>query len=393
VLHLPRRNGRPKFLLFSTPAIGEEEMVEVADTLRSGWITTGPKTQQFEAAFRSRVSAADALALNSCTAGLHIGLQALGIRAGDEVITTPMTFCACANVIEHVGATPVLADVEPDTLNLDPKAVEAAITRRTRAILAVHYAGHPVDLDPIQDIASRKGLSVMEDAAHALPASYKGRMIGSGDNPVSFSFYATKNLTTGEGGMLTGSPELVANARKLSLHGMSRDAWKRYGQGGSWFYQVNEPGFKYNMTDVQAAMGLAQLRKLERFQQRRREIVAAYNTAFEPMDALETPVERPEVEHAWHLYVLRLRFGALQIGRDQFIEELTARNIGTSVHFIPIHIHPFYRQKYGYLPENFPVAHGAYQRMLSLPLHPGLTDDDVTDVITAVLDVAKRFAR
>jgi dTDP-4-amino-4,6-dideoxygalactose transaminase len=393
VLHLPRRNLRPKFLLFSTPAIGEEEMAEVADTLRSGWITTGPKTQQFEAAFRNRVGAPEALGLNSCTAGLHIGLQALGLRAGDEVITTPMTFCACANVIEHIGATPVLADVESDTLNLDPRAVEAAVTPRTRAILAVHYAGHPVDLDPIQDIAARHGLGLLEDAAHALPASYKGRLIGSGDNPVSFSFYATKNLTTGEGGMLTGSPEILASARALSLHGMSRDAWKRYGQGGSWFYEVNEPGFKYNMTDVQAAMGLAQLRKLDRFQQRRREIVAAYNDAFHSVDALETPVERPEVEHAWHLYVLRLRLGALRIGRDQFIEELTARNIGTSVHFIPIHIHPFYREKYHYVPEQFPVAHGAYQRMLSLPLHPVLADEDVADVITAVLDVAKRFAR
>jgi dTDP-4-amino-4,6-dideoxygalactose transaminase len=393
VLHLPLRSRRPKFLLFSTPAVGEEEMAEVADTLRSGWITTGPKTAKFEAAFRDRVGAADALGLNSCTAGLHIGLQTLGVRAGDEVITTPMTFCACANVIEHLGATPILADVEPDTLNLDPKAVEAAVTPRTRAILATHYAGHPVDLDPIQDLATTHGLGLLEDAAHAIPASYKGRLIGSGENPVSFSFYATKNLTTGEGGMLTASPEFLARARTLSLHGMSRDAWKRYGQGGSWFYEVNEPGFKYNMTDVQAAMGLAQLRKLERFQQRRRAIVAEYNDAFEAMDALEIPVERPEVEHAWHLYVLRLRLGALRIGRDQFIEELTARNIGTSVHFIPIHLHPFYRQKYGYLPDQFPVAHGAFQRMLSLPLHPGLADADVTDVITAVWDVTKRFAR
>lgn len=193
--------------------------------------------------------------------------------------------------------------------------------------------------------------------------------------------------------MLTGSPEFLARARALSLHGMSRDAWRRYGQGGSWFYEVNEPGYKYNMTDIQAAMGLVQLRKLERFQQRRRGIVAQYNAEFEKMDALEIPVERPDVEHAWHLYVLRLRLGALRIGRDQFIEELTARNIGTSVHFIPLHLHPFYRQKYGYHPQRFPVAYGAYQRMLSLPLHPDLTDEDVGDVIAAVLDVTRRFAR
>jgi dTDP-4-amino-4,6-dideoxygalactose transaminase len=392
VTRLPRA-GRSSFLLFSTPAIGSEEMEEVADTLRSGWITTGPKTHQFEAAFRARVEAPAALGLNSCTAGLHLGLLTLGVKPGDEVITTPMTFCACANVIEHLGATPRFVDVEPDTLNLDPVLVEAAVTPRTRAILAVHYAGHPVDLDAIQDIAARRDVALLEDAAHALPARYKGRSIGSSGNPVAFSFYATKNLTTGEGGMLTGSPELLARARTLGLHGMSRDAWKRYGPGGSWFYNVDEPGFKYNMTDVQAAMGVAQLRKLDRFQQRRREIVSRYNLAFSGVTALETPVERPEVEHAWHLYVLRLRPGTLCIGRDQFIEELTRRNIGTSVHFIPLHLQPHYRQKYQYSPDQFPVAYGNYQRMLSLPLHPVLSDSDVDDVIHAVVDVATRFAR
>jgi dTDP-4-amino-4,6-dideoxygalactose transaminase len=390
---LPLRRRRSEFLLFSPPAIGQEEMDEVADTLRSGWITTGPKTRKFEAEFRNRVEAPDALALNSCTAGLHIGLLALGVRPGDEVITTPMTFCACANVIEHLGATPRFADVEPDTLNLDPTAVEAAVTSRTRAILPVHYAGHPADLDSLNEVAARHGLAVIEDAAHAVPARYKGRMIGSGPNPASFSFYATKNLTTGEGGMLTGSPELLARARKLALHGMSRDAWKRYGPGGSWFYEVEEPGFKYNMTDIQAAMGLAQLRKLDRFQARRREVVDAYNLGFRDLEALEIPVERADVEHAWHLYVLRLRLGLLRIDRDQFIRELTARNIGTSVHFIPVHLHPYYRQKYGYEPDQFPIAHQAYQRLVSLPLHPMLGDGDVTDVVSAVQDVVKKFSR
>jgi dTDP-4-amino-4,6-dideoxygalactose transaminase len=390
---LDEPSRRSRFLLFSTPAVGQEEMDEVADTLRSGWITTGPKTKLFEAAFRNLVQAPDAVGLNSCTAGLHLGLLTLGVRPGDEVITTPLTFCACANVIEHLGAIPRFVDVEPDTLNIDPGAIEAAVTPRTRAILAVHYAGHPVDLDPIQDIAAGRGLGLMEDAAHALPARYKGRLIGSGENPVSFSFYATKNLTTGEGGMLTGAPEILARARTLGLHGMSRDAWKRYGPGGSWFYHVDEPGYKYNMTDVQAAMGLAQLRKLERFQQRRREVVESYNRAFGSVDALEIPTERREVDHAWHLYVLRLKPGALRIGRDRFIEELTARNIGTSVHFIPIHLHPYYRQKYQYAAAAFPVALGNYQRMLSLPLHPLLSDEDVSDVTTAVLDVAARFAR
>jgi dTDP-4-amino-4,6-dideoxygalactose transaminase len=384
---------RSDFLLFSPPAIGAEEIDEVVDTLRSGWITTGPKTRHFEAQFRNRVEAPDALGLNSCTAGLHIGLLALGVRPGDEVITTPMTFCACANVIEHLGARPRFADVEPDTLNIDPAAIEAAVTPRTRAILAVHFAGHPANLDSINEIAARRGLAVIEDAAHAVPARYKGRMIGSGPNPVSFSFYATKNLTTGEGGMLTGSPDLIARARMLALHGMSRDAWKRYGSGGSWFYEVEEPGFKYNMTDIQAAMGLAQLRKLERFQARRRQVVAAYNLGFQGLEALEIPVERPEVDHAWHLYTVRLRPGVLSIGRDRFIQELTARNIGTSVHFIPVHLHPYYRQKYGYNPRDFPVAYDAYQRLVSLPLHPMLSDTDVSDVVAAVQDVVRKFSR
>jgi dTDP-4-amino-4,6-dideoxygalactose transaminase len=387
----PRR--RSEFLLFSPPSIGEEEVEEVADTLRSGWITTGPKTRLFESAFANLVEAPASVGLNSCTAGLHLGLLTLGVRPGDEVITTPLTFCACANVVEHLGAIPRFVDVEPDTLNLDPSAVEAAITSRTRAVLAVHYAGHPVDLDAINGIASRHGLGVMEYAAHALPARYKGRLIGSGPNPVAFSFYATKNLTTGEGGMLTGSAELLGRARTLGLHGMSRDAWKRYGPGGSWFYSVDEPGFKYNMADVQAAIGLAQLRKLPRFQQRRREVVAAYNRSFHGVEALELPVQRPDVEHAWHLYVLRLRLEALRIDRNRFIEELAGRNIGTSVHFIPIHLHPYYQRKYRYVPAAFPVAWSNYQRLLSLPLNPMLSDSDVNDVIEAVLDIVRRFGR
>jgi dTDP-4-amino-4,6-dideoxygalactose transaminase len=389
----PPRSGRSSFLLFSPPSIGEEEIREVVDTLRSGWITTGPKTKLFERAFRERVGAPDALALSSCTAGLHLGLLSQGVGPGDEVITSTMTFCACANAIEHLGAVPVLVDVEPDTMNLDPAAVEAAITPRTRAILAVHYAGHPVELDSLRDIAKRHGIGLVEDAAHAVAARYKGRMIGSGENPVAFSFYATKNLTTGEGGMLTGSPDFIAEARMRSLHGMSRDAWKRYGVGGSWFYDVCEPGFKYNMTDIQAALGLVQLRKLERLQRRRREVVTNYNLAFHDIDALELPVQRATVDHAWHLYVLRLRLETLRIDRDQFIDELTARNIATSVHFIPIHLLPFYRDKYGYTPDQFPIAYQCYQRMLSLPLHPGLSDGDVCDVVDAVLDVEKRFAR
>jgi dTDP-4-amino-4,6-dideoxygalactose transaminase len=382
---------RSDFLPFSPPTIGEEEIQEVVDTLRSRWISTGPKTKRFEGEFAAFLRAPGALALNSCTAALHTALKTLGLGPGDEVITTPMTFTASVNVIEHVGALPVLVDVEPDTLNIDPRKVEAAITRRTRAILPVHYAGHPADLDALRALAGAHGLGIVEDAAHALPACYKGRPIGSEGNPVAFSFYATKNLTTGEGGMLAADPEFLARARVISLHGMSRDAWKRYDEGGSWFYEVLVPGFKYNMTDIQAALGLWQLRKLEQFQARRRAVVAEYDRAFADEPALERPVTRPDVEHAWHLYVLRLRDDALTIGRDRFIQELADRNIGTSVHFIPIHLHPYYRDKYGYTPGSFPVAYDNYRRMLSLPLHPGLTDRDVSDVIEAVLDVVRSY--
>jgi dTDP-4-amino-4,6-dideoxygalactose transaminase len=386
----PRRNS---YLSFSPPLIGDEEIAEVVDTLRSDWITTGPKVAQFEAEFAAAVSAPAAVAVNSCTAALHTALLANGIGAGDEVITTPLTFAATANVIEHVGARPVLVDVERDTLTIDPTRIEAAITARTRAILPVHYAGHPADMDPILALARARHLLVLEDAAHAIPAAYRGRKIGSGGNPVAFSFYATKNLTTAEGGMLTGEHSFLERARLLSLHGLSQDAWKRYDKGGSWRYEVLAPGFKYNMTDIQAALGLWQLRKLPAFQERRRQVVQQYAEAFRSDEALELPVQRPNVEHAWHLYVLRLRPGVLRIGRDRFIEELATRNIGTSVHFTPIHLHPYYRDKYGYSTASFPVAYDNFQRMLSLPLNPRLSDQDVADVIDAVHDVVRGHRR
>jgi dTDP-4-amino-4,6-dideoxygalactose transaminase len=385
--------ARATFLAFSPPQIGEEEIEAVVDTLRSDWITTGPKTHQFAIEFAEYLGAIGALPLNSCTAGLHTALVACGIGAGHEVITTPMTFAASVNVIEHVGATPIMVDVESDTLNIDPTLVERAVSARTRAIIAVHFAGHPAELDRLRKIAWKYNLALIEDAAHALPAKYKGVHIGAGPNPVAFSFYATKNLTTAEGGMLTGESEFLDRARTISLHGMSRDAWRRYAKGGSWRYDVLTPGFKYNMTDIAAALGLCQLRKLAGFQQRRREIVRAYTTAFTECDALEVPVERSDVEHAWHLYVLRLRAERLTIGRDQFIDEMTERNIATSVHFIPIHLHPYYRDKYQLLPDRFPIAYDSFTRMLSLPLSPRLSDEDVADVINAVLDVVRVYQR
>lgn len=379
---------REQFLPFSPPSIGEEEIAEVVDTLRSGWLTTGPKTRQFEQAFADEFESPSAAALNSCTAGLHAALVALGVGPGDEVITTCLTFAATVNVIEHVGARPVLVDVEADTLNLDPQEVERAITERTKVILPVHFAGHPVDLDAINALAAAHGLTVLEDAAHAVGAKYRGKWIGSSGNPTSFSFYATKNMTTGEGGMLTGPAELIDQVRVISLHGMSHEAWNRYQKGGRWFYEVVLPGFKYNMTDVQAAMGLCQLKRLPRFIERRAEIAEKYALAFAEHESFELPVTRPEVSHAWHLYPLRLRGDQLRIGRDEFVAELADRNIGTSVHFIPIHLHPFYADKYGYQPADFPIAHDSYQRMFSLPLNPAMTDHDVQDVVEAVLAIA-----
>jgi dTDP-4-amino-4,6-dideoxygalactose transaminase len=384
---------RSEFLPFSPPLIGEEEIAEVVDTLRSGWITTGPKTRQFEREFADFIGAPAALAVSSATDAMLVGLAALRIGPGDQVITTPMTFCSTVHVIEHLGAQPVLVDVEPDTLNIDPERVNCAVTSRTRAIMPVHLYGHPCEMDTLLDIAARHNLYVVEDAAHALPARYKGRMIGTLGTLTAFSFYATKNLTTAEGGMLTGAPDVIDQARMWSLHGMSRDAYKRYSAEGSWYYEVILPGFKCNMTDIQAAIGLHQLRKLPQFQARRRKIVRRYNEAFSRFEELRTPVERPQVEHACHLYALRLNLQRLTIDRAQFVQELKKRNIGSSVHFIPIHLHPYYRDKYGYKPQDFPQAFRNYQTLVSLPLNLRMSDQDVDDVIEAVSDIVTTCRR
>lgn len=384
---------RTQFLPFAWPAIGDEEVAAVADAMRSGWLTGGPRVREFEASFARTVCAEATLAVSSCTAALHLALLAHGVGPGDEVITTTMTFAATVNVIEHVGAVPVLADVERDTLNIDPRSVERAISERTKAVIIVHYGGHPADLSSLDALCELHDLALIEDAAHALPASSGGRVIGSGRNLTAFSFYATKNLTTGEGGMLTGSSELIERVRPLALHGMSRDAWRRYERGGSWRYDVIAPGFKYNMTDPAAAMGLVQLRRLEAMQLRRNRIVDMYTDAFGENPSLEPPSVRPGVQHAHHLYPLRLRLEHLDVDRDRIIVELAERNIGTSVHFIPIHEHSCYRNKYGYRPEDFPVAHEAFSRLVSLPLHPGLSDGDVEDVVEALKDVLGNHAR
>ena len=384
---------RETFLSFSPPLIGEDEITEVMDTLRSDWITTGPKTRQFERDLASFIGAPAALAVGSATDAMLVGLAALGIGPGDEVITTTMTFCSTVHVIEHLGARPVLVDVQPDTLCIDPDQVARAVTARTRAVMPVHLYGHPCEMDALLDIAACHNLHILEDAAHALPAKHKGRMIGTLGTLTAFSFYATKNLTTAEGGMLTGDPALIEPARIWSLHGMSRDAYKRYSSEGSWYYEVVLPGFKCNMTDIQAALGLQQLKKLPSFQERRREIVRRYNQAFSQCVELQVPTERPEVESAWHIYALRLNLDRLTLDRARFIEELKALNIGTSVHFIPNHLHPYYRDKYGYKPNDFPVAYSNYLRLISLPLNLRMSNQDVEDVIEAVLNVVTRFRR
>lgn len=403
-----REKARKTFLPFCSPCIGEEEIAEVVDTLRSDWIATGPKVNRFEQEFALYMNAASALAVNSGTAALHLALVSTEIGPGDAVITTPMTFCSTVHVIEQVGARPILVDVEPDTLNIDPNKVEEALQSEFRnskseikAILPVHLYGHPCEMDRLLQLAQEQGLSIVEDAAHALPAGYKGRLIGS-YNPqstfryphlVGFSFYTTKNLTTAEGGMLVGPSALIEKARVLSLHGMNRDAWKRYSSEGSWYYEVVAAGFKYNMTDIAASLGLHQLKKLSPMKDRRRQIAEQYNKAFSPFEELQIPVARPEVDPAWHIYVLRLNPEGLTISRNQFIEELKARNIGASVHFIPVHVHPYYRHKYGFKPDDFPVAYQEYQRMLSLPLYPKMKDRAVEDVIDAVHQIVQKFRR
>jgi dTDP-4-amino-4,6-dideoxygalactose transaminase len=382
------------FIPFHRPSIGDEEIHEVEDALRSGWLTTGPRTAQFEKDFAAYVQAPHAIAVNSCTAGLHIALAALGIGRGDEVITTPLTFCSTLHTILHVGARPILADIGPDG-NIDPHEIAAAITPRTRAILPVHFAGLPCDMEAIWSLAREHGLFVIEDAAHAVGTHYQGRPIGMSSanssqnqsDAVAFSFYATKNLTTGEGGMVTTpSASLAARMRMLSLHGMNRDAWNRYSERGSWYYEVVEGGFKYNLTDVQSALGIHQLRKIESFTETRTRYAGIYNQILGSVAEVELPPDEPSNRHAWHLYVLRLNLNRLKIDRRNFIEALRAKGIGASVHFIPIPLHPYFaRQSLGKGPWRH--ALNLYPRVLSLPLYPAMSEDEVRYVARTVRDI------
>ena len=376
------------YLPFSEPWIGEEEIEAAVQCLRSGWLTSGPKVVEFERDFSNYVGAPHALAVNSCTSALHLALEAVGVGPGDEVITSPVTFAATAAVIEHLGARPVFVDVEPDTLNLDAEALEPAITLRTKAILPVHFAGQPCDMDLILGLARAHDLAVVEDAAHALPASYKGRRVGTLGDITCFSFYVTKTITTGEGGMaVTDRDDFAERMRVMRLHGMSKDAWKRYTKEGSWFYEITAPGFKYNLPDLAAAIGIAQLKRSDEFLARREKIARAYDEAFAGLPGVSVPAVRPGRGHAWHLYVLQIDPEACAMDRDTLIRKLSERGIGTSVHFIPLHLHPYYRDKYGYRPDDFPRAHAAFRRLVSLPLFPKMADGDVARVISAVRDI------
>lgn len=371
---------------FHKPYITEEEISEVVDSLKSGWLTMGPKTIEFENRFRDYIFGKDngfAISFNSATAALHIALKAIGLKEGDEVILPTNTFIATAEVVTYFNAIPVLCDIEEDTHNIDVSKIEGLITKRTKAIIPVHFGGQPCDMDEIMEIAKKYNLKVIEDAAHALPASYKGRKIGTIGKITCFSFYATKTLCTGEGGMATTKDERYARILKINrLHGIDRDAWDRYTLKGSWYYEVVDNGYKYNTTDINAALGIAQLKKLEWMWQRREEIAKRYTEIFQDTKIIPPVVKKDRVS-SWHLYVIKVN------NRDELIEKLRDDGIGTSVHFIPVHKHPFYRKKYGYRDEDFPIANKVFSMSLSLPIYPGLRNEEVDYIAERVLRYAK----
>ncbi len=381
---------RESFLPFALPDADEAEVMAVSEVIRSGWWTTGAHVRTFEARFATLVGARHAIAVNSCTAAMHLALEALGIKAGDRVLTTPYTFAATAEVIRYMGAHPLFVDVRPDTLNLDVERVADALRReRVAAIMPVHMAGEPCEMNALREVAG--DIPIIEDAAHALPSRLGTKMIGSLSRFTCFSFYATKTLSTGEGGMITTDDDACADrCRIMSLHGIDRDAWKRYTAEGNWAYEIVAPGYKYNLTDIAAVLGLVQLGKLETMWARRAEIARRYDAAFAAHPELQLPTRAATNQHAWHLYMLRVDNDRLAGGRDAFIQELRKRNIGASVHFIPLHLHPYYRETYGYKPDDFPIATREFEREISLPIYSRMTDRDVEDVIEAVSETVTR---
>jgi len=382
------------FVPFHRAMIGQEEIKAVTEVLESGWLTTGPRAKQFESAFASCVGASNAIAVGSCTAALHLALAAIDLRERDEVILPTMTFASSGEVILYFGAKPVLIDCAPGSFHIDPAQIERHITPRTRAILPVHFSGYASELDSIVEIARKHNLKIIEDAAHSFPSSYRGTPIGSIGDITCFSFYATKTVTTGEGGMITTQDrELADRMRILSLHGISRDAWKRYTAEGTWRYDIQDIGFKYNLTDLQAAIGLVQLEKREHTRQLRAALADRYTRELNSFEGFITPAVPSHVEHAWHLYVIQVDENILAIGRDRVIEELKQRGVGTSVHFIPLHMHSLYQQRLGYRNGMFPNAEARFAGAISLPLFPGMSDAEQSRVIFALQDIARQFRR
>jgi dTDP-4-amino-4,6-dideoxygalactose transaminase len=386
-----------EFLPFALPMIGQEEMDEVANCLRSGWLTTGQRTKAFEASFADFVGCRRALAVNSATAGLHLALEACDVGPGDQVVTSPYTFTATAEVVRYLGADPVFIDIQPDSLNIDPQLVEVAVSEldRVRAIMPVHFAGQACDMDPIMATASRFGARVIEDAAHSFPTTYKNRMVGRLGDITVYSFYATKTITTGEGGMVATDDIACADRiETMRLHGISRDVFDRYSaETPSWHYDVVAPGFKYNMPDLAASIGIHQLAKAHHFRDRREWIAKEYTNAFGRLPVTTPFVANGDDMHAWHLYVLLLNLEDLAIDRNRFIELMAEAGIGTSVHFIPLHIQPYWRDRYAFAPEDFPVAMDTYRRAVSLPIYPKMTDQDVHRVIEAVTVILSVYSR
>ncbi|HEU4671541.1 MAG TPA: DegT/DnrJ/EryC1/StrS aminotransferase family protein [Candidatus Limnocylindrales bacterium] len=393
----------PPYLPFARPSITWREKRAVLEVLDSGWLTTGERTKQFEEQFRERVGSGHAIAVSSATAALHLALEALGVGPGDEVIVPTWTFAASAEVVALLGARPVLVDVDPVTLNVTPDGALAAVTPRTKAVVAVHFAGRPVEIERLVGALRPRNIAVVEDAAHAFPSvvgGSGGRYVGTFGRAGAFSFYATKTITTGEGGMLVTDDDAIAErARVMSLHGISSDAWKRYSAGGSWFYEIEDAGYKYNLTDLAAALGLVQLDRADELLAARRTIAAGYTRGFSASsaaDLLDLPVDAPDGSHAWHLYVVRLRLDRLGISRNEAIERLRGAGIGVSVHFIPLHLHPYYRRQWGTRPEDCPVATREYERVISLPIWPGMSEGDVDRVVGALahaLDRARLVTR
>jgi len=385
---------RSTFLPYHQPSIDADDEQAVLETLRSGWITTGPRTKTFEHTLAEYVGAARAVAVNSCTAALHLALEAAGVGSGDEVITSPITFASTANVIVHRGARPVFADVQPDTLNIDVDRLEAAITPRTKAVIPVDFAGHPADLDAIMALARNRNLVVIEDAAHSIGAEYGGRRVGGIADMTAFSFYATKNITSGEGGALTtNNIEWAERIAIMALHGISRDAWKRYGSEGYKHWDIIYPGYKYNMFDLQGALVLSQLAKIDRFWKRRVSLKAILDAGLSDIAEIDRPGERPGIKHAYHLYPIIVRTEALNADRDTIMNAIQAENVGIGVHFRAVHLHPYYQETFGFRRGDFSNAEYYSDRTISLPLYPRMSDADADDVVAAVRTVIARFRR